>query len=172
MTAMPCGQKNSTSEISHSHTVTPPLAAIDGTTFRLKTATTNSSTRSKRPSTRFRCGCSSVVIGSSESRSGRSETQQSPIACRVSVRGNRGSFLLRLRQRRRQVFERRNVLVNVGLGVLHRHCPLFIPPVGLRHHAAVHHSEPVVTPQLGIHFQPVAVVAYLPRRKHQRPVGS
>ena len=47
-----------TSEMSQSQTVTPPLAAIDGTTFRLKTATTNSSTRSQRPRTRFRCGCS------------------------------------------------------------------------------------------------------------------
>ena len=31
----------------HSQTVTPPLAAIDGTTFRLKTATTKSNTRSQ-----------------------------------------------------------------------------------------------------------------------------
>src|SRR2546421_661476 len=55
---MPCGQKKSASEIIHSHTVTPPLAAMDGTTFRLKTATTNSRTRSHRPSTRRRCGAS------------------------------------------------------------------------------------------------------------------
>ena len=48
-------EKNSQAMI-HSQTVTPPLAAIDGTTFRLKTATTKSRTRSKRPRTRFRCG--------------------------------------------------------------------------------------------------------------------
>src|SRR5215472_4336283 len=53
---MPCGQKKSSTEMIQSHTVTPPFAAIDGTTFRLKTATTNSSIRSQRPRTRFRCG--------------------------------------------------------------------------------------------------------------------
>src|SRR5579863_7380449 len=53
---MPCGQKKNNNAMSHSQTVTPPLAAIDGTTFRLKTATTNSKTRSQRPRTRFRCG--------------------------------------------------------------------------------------------------------------------
>src|SRR6267143_1188090 len=46
---MPCGQKKRTSEMSQSHTVTPPLAAMEGTTFRLKTATTNRRTRSRRP---------------------------------------------------------------------------------------------------------------------------
>src|SRR5689334_15237320 len=53
---MPCGQKKRSSEMIQSQTVTPPFAAIDGTTFKLKTATTNSSTRSQRPRTRFRCG--------------------------------------------------------------------------------------------------------------------
>src|ERR1700683_1769560 len=53
---MPCGQKKSSKAMIQSQTVTPPLAAIDGTTFRLKTATTKSRTRSQRPRTRFRCG--------------------------------------------------------------------------------------------------------------------
>src|SRR5271165_4041366 len=44
--------------------VTPPLAAIDGSTFRLKTATTNSSTKSRCPRTRFRCGWLSAVLAS------------------------------------------------------------------------------------------------------------
>src|SRR5215471_14298678 len=57
MTAIPCGQKNSRMEMIQSQIVMPPLAAIDGTTFRLKTATTNSNTRSQRPRTRFKCGC-------------------------------------------------------------------------------------------------------------------
>src|ERR1017187_5409703 len=39
-----------------SQMVTPPLAAMDGTTLRLKTATTKSSTRSRRPSARIRWG--------------------------------------------------------------------------------------------------------------------
>src|SRR5258708_13248008 len=55
---MPCGQKNRTSEIIHSQTVTPPFAAMDGTTFRLNTATTNSRTRSQRPKTRRKRGAS------------------------------------------------------------------------------------------------------------------
>src|ERR1700690_1513604 len=56
MTAMPCGQKKRSKAMIQSQTVTPPLAAIDGTTLRLKTATTKSKTRSKRPSTRLRWG--------------------------------------------------------------------------------------------------------------------
>src|SRR3981081_4351622 len=45
----------------HSQTVPPPLAAIEGRTFKLNTATTNSNTRSHRPSTRRKCGCSDVT---------------------------------------------------------------------------------------------------------------
>src|ERR1035438_7403413 len=45
-----------------SHTVTPPFAAMEGTTLRLNTATTNSSNRSRRPRTRFRCGCLASVF--------------------------------------------------------------------------------------------------------------
>src|ERR1700730_7090180 len=56
ITAIPCGQKKSSNEISHNHTVTPPLAAMEGTTFRLKTATTKRRTRSQRPKTRRKCG--------------------------------------------------------------------------------------------------------------------
>src|SRR4029077_6413386 len=69
MTAIPCGQKNNSSEVSHSQIVTPPFAAMEGTTLRLKTATTNSRTRSQRPRTRFRCGCSASWFGSDKSRS-------------------------------------------------------------------------------------------------------
>src|SRR5580698_10349800 len=57
---MPCGQKKRASEMIQSQTVTPPLAAIDGTTLRLKTATTKRRTRSQRPRTRRRCGASCV----------------------------------------------------------------------------------------------------------------
>ena len=46
----------------HSQTVTPPLAAIEGTTLRLKTATTNSNTRSRRPRARIKCGCSADCV--------------------------------------------------------------------------------------------------------------
>src|SRR5437016_1811692 len=40
----------------HSQMVAPPLAAIEGTTFRLKTATTKSNTRSRRPRARIKRG--------------------------------------------------------------------------------------------------------------------
>src|ERR1700677_3537751 len=61
MTAIPCGQKNNSREMIQSQIVTPPLAAIDGTTLRLKTATTKRRTRSKRPRTRRRCGAAASV---------------------------------------------------------------------------------------------------------------
>ena len=46
----------------HSQTVTPPLAAIEGTTFKLNTATTKSSTRSRRPRARIKFGCADCVV--------------------------------------------------------------------------------------------------------------
>src|SRR5260370_33233734 len=58
---MACGQKKSMSEMIQSQTVTPPWAAIEGTTLRLKAATTKSKTRSHRPSTRRRCGASGAT---------------------------------------------------------------------------------------------------------------
>src|ERR1700758_3962868 len=64
MTAMPWGQKNNTNDMIHTRMVTPPLAAMDGITFKLKTATTNSSTRSRWPRTRFRCGWDSAMLAS------------------------------------------------------------------------------------------------------------
>src|SRR6202008_3963703 len=68
ITATPCGQKNKRSDTSHSQMVTPPFAAMDGSTFRLNTATTNSSMRSRRPSTRFRWGWFSTVAVSAAVR--------------------------------------------------------------------------------------------------------
>src|SRR5277367_2357980 len=56
---MPCGQKKRRREIIQSQIVTPPLAAIEGTTFRLNTATTKSNTRSRRPRARIRWGWAS-----------------------------------------------------------------------------------------------------------------
>ena len=59
MTAMPCGQKNKSREMIQSQIVIPPFAAIEGTTLRLKTATTNSKTKSRRPSARISFGAAS-----------------------------------------------------------------------------------------------------------------
>src|SRR5262249_10952761 len=73
------GQKKSTSEMIQSQIVTPPFAAIDGSTFKLKTATTKSRTRSRCPSTRFKCGCVSVTP--SANRSPLNATRKSPCAC-------------------------------------------------------------------------------------------
>src|SRR5579863_9377422 len=56
MTAMPWGQKKRTREMIQSQMVTPPLAAMEGTTLRLKTATTKRRTRSRRPRARMRWG--------------------------------------------------------------------------------------------------------------------
>src|SRR6202162_4772798 len=53
---MPCGQKKRIREMIQSQIVTPPLPAMEGTTFRLKTATTKSRTRSRRPRARIRWG--------------------------------------------------------------------------------------------------------------------
>src|SRR5580693_4081174 len=53
---MPCGKKKRRREMIQSQIVTPPLAAIEGTTLRLKTATTKRRTRSRRPRARIRWG--------------------------------------------------------------------------------------------------------------------
>ena len=67
MTAMPWGQKKRAREISQSQTVTPPFAAMEGTTLRLKTATTKRRIRSRRPRTRRRWGAAvdSAGVGTS-----------------------------------------------------------------------------------------------------------
>src|SRR5467141_2704674 len=62
MTAMPCGQKKRMREMIQSQMVTPPLAAMEGTTFRLKTATTKRRTRSRRPRARIRWGWAGWVV--------------------------------------------------------------------------------------------------------------
>src|SRR5271168_195955 len=54
VTAAPCGQKKQLRAMIQSQMVMGPEAEIGGTMLRLATATTNSSTRSLRPSTRLR----------------------------------------------------------------------------------------------------------------------
>src|SRR6202140_5560780 len=169
-----------------SQTVTPPLAAIEGTTFKLNTATTNSSTRSKRPRTRFRCGWLSCVvdnitpaakayewsagrprpaIAALDGRAARHSTSRHSVCCYCSQ-----PLVLRRCQRLRDVRKCRQMLVDVGLGVLHGNRPLLIPPVRLAHHATIHHAEPVMPPQINVNRQPVAVVTNLLRIQHQRAV--
>src|SRR5579859_3218624 len=63
VTAAPCGQKKHARANSHSHSVTGPEAEMAGIRFRLATATTKSSTRSRRPSTRSRRGFLPVGSG-------------------------------------------------------------------------------------------------------------
>src|SRR4029077_19600963 len=55
-------QKKRTRQRIQSQTVTPPFAAMLGTTFRLNTATTNRATKSQRPSARFRCAVSFLAL--------------------------------------------------------------------------------------------------------------
>src|SRR5579872_158799 len=164
---MPCGQKKSSSEITHSQTVTPPLAAMEGTTLRLNTATTNRSTRSHRPRTRFRCGAPASMVPGSAILVADVNRQ---ILGRA--RRRRRALLLRLRQRWGDVRKGRQMLVYVGLGVLHADGPLLIPPVRLRHHSAVDHAEPVMPPQVNINSRPIAVIADLLRIEHQHAIGA
>src|SRR5579863_967627 len=152
--------------------VTPPLAAIDGSTFKLKTATTNSSTRSRCPRTRFRCGWVSAVFASTVNVLLSENSPRKPAAsggknrflaslgmtthdCAASVSSrdrHHAALGLRFCKTRRNLLEHRQVLINVGIHVLHRNRPLLVPPVGLRQHAAVHHGEPVVPPQIDVDF--------------------
>src|SRR6476646_248863 len=135
MTAMPCGQKNNTREISHSQTVTPPLAAMEGTTFRLKTATTNSSTRSQRPRTRLRWGPPSSLPGRRLTAIWAAFVVDDTSSL---AHGHGQLLLLGLGQCRRNLGEDGQVLVYIGLGVGDADGPLLVPPVGLRHDTAVH----------------------------------
>src|SRR5713226_5895367 len=76
-------------------------------------------------------------------------------------------LLLRLCKRRRDLFERRDMLVDVGFSVLYGDGPLFIPPIGLREYTAIDHAEPVVAPEIDIDLGPVAVVLNFLRIEHQ-----
>src|SRR5215471_5031122 len=187
MTAIPCGQKKRSREMIHSQTVTPPLAAIDGTTLRLNTATTNSSTRSRRPSARIRwgvsdCGVVAKIIDQGSEVRNRERVQvflpPNPPALTpwFLMRDFRGhpltAFLLRLRQRSSNVVECGDMLFDIGVGVLDRDRPLLIPPVRLRHHAAVHHPKPVMTPQIDIDHRPVSIIHDFLRIEHERTVSA
>src|SRR5580692_6967472 len=183
---MPCGQKNSTSEISHSQIVTPPFAAMLGTTLRLNTATTNSATKSQRPSERLRCTVSMVdATGSgketphgfrnlSRKRPGTLDAEARTVLATDSVAGADGDvrLFLRFRQSRGDFSERRYVPVDVRFGVRYGNGPLLIPPIGLGHYAAIHHGKPIMTPQFAVYVEPVAVIADGLLEEHQRSVGA
>src|SRR6267154_1313195 len=192
---MPCGQKKSMSEMIQSQTVTPPLAAIEGTTLRLKTATTKSKTRSQRPSTRRRCGTSlargaadavmtsfvndalSMVRGPKLPMTYKEQAGLRPgvhmvlLVARGTDKGH-AAFVLSLCKRRCNFLKHSEVLVDVGCGVLNGDGPLFIPPIGLCQHAAIDHAKPVVAPQIDINLGPVAVVLNFLRIKHQGAVDA
>src|SRR5579872_4975747 len=78
MTAMPCGKKKRRMEMIQSQMVMPPLAAMEGTTLRLKTATTNSRTRSRRPRARTRWGWAGWVVDDIGSVPAETEADFSP----------------------------------------------------------------------------------------------
>src|SRR5258706_4675089 len=94
MTAMPCGQKKRMSEMIQSQMVTPPLAAMDGTTFRLKTATTKRRTRSRHPRARMRWGWAAgwVVVDKVSCGSLPAAEQQVPHPAFSPVRNDNGFF--------------------------------------------------------------------------------
>src|SRR5882724_4506025 len=193
MTAMPCGQKKSSKASDQSQTVTPPLAAIVGTTLRLTMATTNSKTRSPWPSTRRRWRVSgaraAVVISfvkfvrslvSHREVAGSCETKKagpkSGLYMMLLVAGGtdkrQAPFLLGLGKRGCDFLKRREMLVDVGFRVLHGDSPLFVPPIRLGKHAAIDHGEPVVAPKIDIDLGPVAVVLDFLRIEHQRSVDA
>src|SRR5271155_2239430 len=167
MTAIPCGQKNNTSEMIQSQTVTPPFAAIDGTTFRLKTATTKSNTRSQRPRTRRKLGAwsvpampSALVILVAKTFSGSS------VAGGADKR--HAASRLRFCERGSDFFKYRQMLVDVRFRVLHGNGPLLIPPIRLGQHAAIDHGEPVLPPEVDVDFGPVAIILNFLGVQHQR----
>src|ERR1051326_160860 len=183
MTAIPWGQKNKTSEIIQSHTVTPPFAAMDGTTLRLKTATTKSRTRSQRRSTRRKCGtlpcCRAGMLGVVTSCDNMFSVWAVRIRNRVRARSvaagtdcSGAALVLGLSQPGRDFFEGGEVLVDVSFGVLHGNGPLLVPPIGLSENAAINHAEPILTPQISAEREPIAIVADFFVVEHQRPVGA
>src|ERR1041384_226147 len=58
---------------------------MEGTTFRLKTATTKSRTRSQRPRTRFRCGAPGAFIAGSAAAMTSSGNFCLPPLCRSGI---------------------------------------------------------------------------------------
>src|SRR5580765_8032734 len=160
--------------------VTPPFAAIDGSTFKLKTATTNNSTKSRWPRTRFRCGRESSVIASWVNnllRYSRGACSTASLNCSLLVLvasrdGRHAAFGLRFRKSGSDFVEHRQVPVNVRFCVLHGNRPLFVPPIGLCQHSAIHHRKPVVPPQIHVDLGPVTVVLDLLWIEHQRTVHA
>src|SRR5579863_3328588 len=99
-------------------------------------------------------------------RAGRSTRPTRAMSVRDGYR--RIALLLGFGERCGNVVESSQMLFNVGIGVLHRDRPLLIPPVGLRHHAAVDHAEPVMPPEININGLPVAIIHDLFGIEHQR----
>src|SRR4051794_38258532 len=96
----------------HNQTVTPPFAAIDGTTFKLKTATTKSRIRSQRPRTRFKfvglAELSSPDICALQKTGGRGRPPHIETLSDLMRDNRRAAFLLRFCQCRSDVRESRN----------------------------------------------------------------
>jgi len=82
------------------------------------------------------------------------------------------SLLLRLRKRRRDLFETPLDACRCQHPYAGRDSPLLVPPVRLREHAAIDHGEPVVAPEIDVDFRPVTVVLNLFRIEHQRTVDT
>src|ERR1700716_3939601 len=110
---------------------------MDGTTFKLNTATTNSRTRSQRPKTLRRRGASWTVgvFGTMTSFDKPllryAGSAGNPSVARRAYRRS-AAFVLRLGECRSDIFKRRDVLIDVGFRMLHRNRPLLVPPIRLR----------------------------------------
>src|SRR3954463_11353180 len=156
MTAIPWGQKKKTSASTQSQMVTPPLAAIEGTTFRFTIATTNSRIKSMRPSTRFRFGAALVWA----------------FSIGLVSDGDLTALLLSDGQVGRDLRKGLDVAIDVCLRVRDRDRPLLVPVMRLRHHSAIHHGEPIMAPQVDVYGRPVAMVLNFLGIEHHRTVGD
>src|ERR1700687_3819982 len=96
---MPCGKKKHSNAASQSHRATGPVVAIDETVLRLRTATTNNSDKSHRPSSRRRPLVGLALIGEpglSFMVSGSLECcdKHGPLSLRYSITRKVGAFLM------------------------------------------------------------------------------
>ena len=86
--------------------------------------------------------------------------------------GHHAAFGLRFSQTRRDLFEYRKVLIDIRFAVLHGNGPLLVPPIRLSQHAAIHHGEPIVAPEVDIDLGPIAIIFDFLRIQHERAVDS
>src|SRR5579862_2898031 len=131
-----------------------------GTTFRLNTATTNSATKSQRPSARFRCAVS-LLARISSGRKRLLNARPSPRAVLSAPRQAPARLQRTLRDDGRYP---------------HPYAPRIPstahPTSTAAHHSAIRHCKPVVTPDLTVDLEPIAIIANRLGEEHQRAIRT